>query len=65
MSASANTYSKTRYGQQLDRLHREAPDDQKTTPEDALRHLPVECLAEVVDTTFENIREHQGLQSAV
>jgi hypothetical protein len=54
MPASADTYSKAWYGRQLDRLHREAPADKKTTPEDALRHLPIECLAEVLDTTFKN-----------
>jgi hypothetical protein len=54
MSASGDAYSKTWYGRQLDRLHREAPEDQKTSPEDALRHLPVEYLAEVVDETFKN-----------
>lgn len=54
MSASADTYCKAWYGRQLDRLHREAPVDKKTTPEDALRHLPIECLAEVLDTTFKN-----------
>jgi hypothetical protein len=54
MSASADAYSKAWYGRQLDRLHREAPEDQKTTPEEALRHLPVESLAEVLDTTFQN-----------
>ncbi|KAE9381169.1 hypothetical protein N431DRAFT_440057 [Stipitochalara longipes BDJ] len=42
------------YGRQLDRLHRDAPTDQKTIPEDALRHLPVEYLAEVLDETFKN-----------
>ena len=54
MSASADLYSKAWYGRQLERLHREAPEDQKTTPEDALRHLPVEYLAEVLDETFKN-----------
>jgi hypothetical protein len=49
-----SSYAKGWYGRQLDRLHREAPEDQKTTPEDALRHLPIESLAEVLDLTFQN-----------
>lgn len=56
MSAAGNSRwsDKRWYDRQLDRLHHEAPDDQKTTPEDALRHLPVEYLAEVLDETFKN-----------
>ncbi len=54
MAASSDANSKAWYHRQLDRLHREAPAVDRTTPEDALRHLPIESLAEVIDTTFKN-----------
>ncbi|ESZ91746.1 hypothetical protein SBOR_7853 [Sclerotinia borealis F-4128] len=37
------------YRRQLQRLHEEAPEGEKTTPEEALRHLPIECIGEVLD----------------
>ena len=54
MAASSDAHSKAWYGRQLDRLNREAPKDTRTAVEDALRHLPIECLAEVLDSTFKN-----------
>ena len=54
MSEATDSYAKVWYHKQLDRLHEEAPSGDKTVPAEALRHLPVECLAEVLDLTFDH-----------
>lgn len=52
MPASTDTPDKSWYYSQLSRLHDEAPAGEKTVLEEALRHLSIESLAEIIDVLF-------------